>query len=495
VTNAAGKTSTSNACVTKVAKGLKVETVAPKAVDTAKKNLQKLLDIHDERCTTCVANSRCEFRPVVFGLQLQNLKRAPPIPNSIDESTNAIRLDPSKCVLCKRCVRACKNFSGQNVLKVAKGKAGARQYVQPSSGSNLSQTKCVRCGQCTLYCPVGAITEKSEATAVLAALQNRKKKLYAVQVDPTVSITLSEALGQPITNGKVVSALKALGFNVVLDTSFAADIHAVSLARDLIKKLPTPDTIFTTTCSSFVNYVQKSNTALLGSLSTVKSPTAICSGFIATALSKSKGVNPSDVYAVSVGPCTAKKGGADVALTVRELVDLLRLGGIDLASLPEANYDLQAGSGSAALYGASGGVVEATLRAAYRILNGKDLPDASVQKLRGAGAQKVVTVNLGSQQVKVAAVSGLAEGQKFLDKLKKKDPAVAGVKLVEILACPGGCVVGGGTPKPANKAAIEARVKAVAQSSANAAQKYAAVDGGIDPQLLETLVRTSYGKK
>jgi NADH-quinone oxidoreductase subunit G len=502
-TNKAGKKAVGNACVTKVASGLVIDTRAGAA--TSKNNLQKLINIHDERCSTCVANSRCEFRPLVYAAGVENRPRTPPILNSIDTSTRAVVIDPSKCILCARCVRACRNISGQRVLKVAA--KGKRRCVQTSNGKALSVSNCVRCGQCTLYCPVGAITERSEATAVLSALQNKQRKVYAAQIDAAAGIAISDAMGLApgtVSTGRVVSALHQLGFDLVFDSGFGADVNAILTAQELIASLDDQRPFFTSTCPAFLNYVERSRPDLIPQLSTVRSPSEIVSELVKNVLGKSKNWQPDEVCCVSIGSCLARKERqVDAVLTVRELVELVRLSGINFHSLEDRQFDhvYGSGSGSAALYATSGGALEGTLRAAYQILNKRAIPNAAVQKLWGPAARKVAEIGLGSQTIKVAVLQGLAEAMKFLDLLKKGDPAVQGIKAVEVLACPGGCVGGGGAAKPAGKEVLDARVKAVYRLAAAAAVKapgdnplVSPVLATLDAHQTQALFKTSFAK-
>jgi NADH-quinone oxidoreductase subunit G len=454
-TNKAGKTSVGNACVTKVSAGLKIDTLSEKAIATAKKQLQSLLNVHDERCGSCVANSRCEFRPLIFGAQISNPKRSPPIPNSVDLSTFAIQIDPSKCVACARCVRACKNISGQKVLKVA-SKAG-RRIVQ-TSAPKLNTSACVRCGQCTLYCPVGAITEQSQASEVLSALRKREKKLYIAQLDASVGPGLSEAFGLPagtISTGKAVAALKAIGFDFVFDTTVANSANVAETARQWTSS---EKVYFTSTCPAFVNFIERSRPDQIPQLSTVRTPASILSGVVKRQFAEGKGLKQTDLYVVAVGSCLARKeeiqrkqleGLTDVALTARELVALIKFSGINFYELKDAEFDPPYVGGSGA-FAISGGVIAAILR--------RGRARKGIGKLEGGSApQKGTTTSYGTAVV----IQGLAEALKFLEKLKKGDPTVKDVKLVEVLACPGGCVAGGGSVKPGNKEVVEARVAAV----------------------------------
>ena len=490
--DASGKEILSNACVTKVANGMVIETKTQRVTQSVRDNLQQLLDVHDERCTGCVANNRCEFRDLTFGAGVSTLKHHPPIPDSIDDTTRSIHVDPSKCIVCGRCVRACKNVAGQKVLKIAQ--RGDRQCVQTTTGKELAETACVECGQCTLYCPVGAITEKSEYRKLGESIRKHAKKAYVVQVDPAAKVAVSDAFklkAGTVSTGKIVAALKKLGFDFVFDSAFGCDLHAQQGAQELIEHLKTNKTgvLLTTTCPSFVKFVEQSRSELIPRMSTLRSPEAMLASLIRSTIPKKLQVRPDEVCNVILTTCTAKKeeierayltdaAGAkdtDVVLTVREFVEMVHQAGIDFAALPDdAQFDIAYGTGSGAgnMYGTSGGCMEATLRSAYQILNGKKMPKPVIQKVRGMQAQKIAEVDLGTQKVKVAVVQGLANAMKLLDKIKKKDKTVKDVRFVEILSCPGGCVCGGGSPKPDSKEAMDGRVEGIYELDAKAQMKF-----------------------
>ena len=517
-----GKETLSNACVTKVANGMTVETKTQRVTQSVRDNLQQLLNVHDERCSSCVANNRCEFRDLTFSQGVSSLHHHPPLPDSIDNSTKAIHIDPSKCIVCGRCVRACKNVAGQKVLKIAQ--RGDRQCVQTTSGKELAETTCVECGQCTLYCPVGAITEQSEQSAVLESIRKHAKKAYVVQVDPAAKVAISDAFklkAGTVSTGKLVAALKRIGFDLVFDSAFGCDAHAQQGAKELIEHLKTnkQGVLLTTTCPSFVKFVEQSRSELIPRMSALKSPEAILSALIRRVVPEKLKVQPDEVCNVILTTCTAKKAEierpgytteagvkeTDVVLTVRELIDMIRQAGIDFETLEDAEFDSLFGTGSGAgqMYGTSGGAMEATLRAAYQILNGKKMPKPVIQKVRGMQAQKVTDVDLGTQKVKVAVVQGLANAMKLLDKIKKKDKAVKDVRFVEILACPGGCVCGGGSPKPETKETLEARVEGVYAMDAKAQVKCPCenrlvkdvFDGKAGLQNVHEILRTTYSHR
>ncbi|KAH0786086.1 2Fe-2S iron-sulfur cluster binding domain-containing protein [Histomonas meleagridis] len=468
-----------NACVTKCSNGMRIETHSQRAIHNVKDKLQKLLDVHDQQCTSCIAYERCEFRDLVFGNGVSNIDRAYPIPNSIDISSNSIRIDPSKCVACGRCVRACKNISGQKVLKVAK--KNGREYVQTTNGQLLNDTNCISCGQCALYCPVGAITEKSQVQEILTRIRNRTKKLSVIHFSPAVKIGLADAFGVPISSlptGKIINALRLYGFQQVYDSSFGGDIAILEEAARLAAKIQDSndkEPLFSSSCSAWVKYVEQSRSDLIPKLSTVRSPTAIMSSLVKNVISKANKLSEDEVCCVSLTPCIGKKNEAlrsqlstpkgfsetDFSLTIRELVHMLQISGIHILDLPsEGKFDTLYGasSGSGKLAEISGGQLNGLLRTTYEIINGKEMPKLEIPKLTSfKDGIKVVEVDMGVKKIKVASVQGMANIMKFLEKYKKKDKSLDGIKYVEMMSCPGGCVCGGGSIKPTSKANLEQR--------------------------------------
>lgn len=475
VTDAKGE-KISNACVTKCQNGMQIETRSQKVVNHVQGKLQKLLDVHDQQCTSCVAFKRCEFRKMIYSNGVSNTERAQPIPDTIDLSSPAVKIDPSKCVQCGRCVRACKNNS-LKVLKVAKGKNG-RTYVQTTDGRCLNETACISCGQCTLYCPVGAITEKSEVQHILAHVTGSKKhKLSVAHFTPGVKVGLAAAYKVPvekISTGRIINALRLLGFDLVLDASFGSDIAMMEDATELANQIKAgnKDIIYTSTCPSWVKFAEQGDKKIIKNLSKTRSPGAITSGIVKNVIAKDRSIKDDEVFCVSFTPCLSKKEeirrgqlgtensipDTDYALSVRELVELFKVAGIDVFEIPEdGKFDMFEGSGAGALSEITGGYLEGVLREAYQILNNKQMPNLEIEKLHGTAATKIVDVNMGVGKIKVAAIQGIANGAKFLEKVKKNDKSVKGIKFVEIIACQGGCVNGGGSVRPSSKATFEER--------------------------------------
>jgi iron-only hydrogenase group A len=399
---------------------------------------------------------------------------------TIDLSTNSIQLNRSKCVSCGLCVRACKTIAGQGVLSLAKTPDGKK--IGTTIGKPLQETGCIKCGQCTLVCGPGALMEKDELSTLEAILANPSGKTIVVQTAPAIRINLCDGLGLPagsIETGKMVTLLKQLGFHYVFDTNFGADLTIVEEATEFVSRLTKgtgPLPMFTSCCPAWVNYVEQHDPALIPNLSTCRSPLGMQSSVIKADWAKLKGLTAAQIYSVAIMPCTAKKDEVarpqfttkgyretDLVITTRELIRLIKKKKINFRSLGDTNFDscYSIGSGAGAIFCGSGGVMEAAVRSAYHFITGKQLAPLDLPALRGAkDGIKLVTADFDGTQVGVAVAQGIANAIKLIAGIRAKDPALATVKFVEVMACPGGCVCGGGSPKAKTKKAVDARVDA-----------------------------------
>ncbi|EAX97250.1 64kDa iron hydrogenase, putative [Trichomonas vaginalis G3] len=471
----------SPACVTTVWDGLKIDTKSKNVRDSVENNLKELLDCHDETCSACIANHRCQFRDMNVAYSVKAETKEICSEEGIDESTNAIRLDTSKCVLCGRCIRACEEVAGTSAIIF--GNRAKKMRIQPTFGVTLQETSCIKCGQCTLYCPVGAITEKSQVKEALDILANKGKKITVVQVAPAVRVALSEAFGYKegtVTTGKMVSALKALGFDLVYDTNYGADLTICEEAGELVNRLRDPNAkfpMFTSCCPAWVNYVEQSAPDFIPNLSSCRSPQGMLSALIKNYLPKLLDVKQEDVLNFSIMPCTAKKDEVerpelrtksglketDMVLTVRELVEMIKLSNIDFNNLPDTQFDniFGFGSGAGQIFAATGGVMEAASRTAFEVYTGKKLTNVNIYPVRGMDGLRIAELDLDGTKLKVAVCHGIANTAKLLDRLREKDPELMDIKFIEIMACPGGCVCGGGTPQPKNRVSLDNRLAAI----------------------------------
>ena len=390
-----------------------------------------------------------------------------------DDSSLAIQFNMEKCIGCTACVRACSNIAGQDILECEKkGKA------HTASGKLLSDTKCISCGQCTLACAKKAITEHFDKDELKNILKNKNGKIAVCQFAPAIRINVQEALGVPpgeVSTGKIVTALKMLGFDYIFDTNFSADMTIVEEATELIHRLNDPDAVlpmFTSCCPAWVNYVEKSRPDLIPHLSSCRSPLAMLSSVIKNVFPKKIGVERERIYNVAIMPCTAKKDEirrpqfsdeTDAVITSRELAQMIIDAKIDFKNLEETPLDTiySEYTGGGAIFCATGGVMEAAVRSAYKFITGKDMVPMELKAVRGTkDGIKVASVDINGIKVNVAVAHGIQNAMDLLAKIKAKEPGFEQIHFLEVMACPGGCAMGGGSPKAKGKKGVEQRLDA-----------------------------------
>ena len=390
-----------------------------------------------------------------------------------DDSSLAIQFNMEKCIGCTSCVRACSNIAGQDVLECEKkGKA------HTESGKLLSDTHCISCGQCSLACAKQAITEHFDKETVKNVLKNKNGKIVVCQFAPAIRINTAEALGVPagqISTGKIVTALKMLGFDYIFDTNFSADMTIVEEATELVHRLNDPDAVlpmFTSCCPAWVNYIEKSRPDLIPHLSSCRSPLAMLSSVIKNVFPKKIGVERERIYNVAIMPCTAKKDEirrpqfsdeTDVVITSRELAQMIKEAKIDFKNLEETPLDTiySEFTGGGAIFCATGGVMEAAVRSAYKFITGKDMVPMELKDVRGTESGiKTASVDINGIKVNVAVAHGIKNAMDLLAKIKAKEPGFENIHFLEVMACPGGCAMGGGSPKAKGKKGIQQRLDA-----------------------------------
>ena len=392
-----------------------------------------------------------------------------------DTSSLSIQFEMEKCIGCTACVKACSNIAGQNILECEK-----KGIAHTASGKPLSDTHCISCGQCTLACAKKAITEKYDLDEIKTILKNKEKngKILTCQFAPAIRINTAEALGVPpgeLSTGKIITALKQLGFDYVFDTNFGADLTIVEEATEFLHRLNDPDAIFpmfTSCCPAWVNYVEKSRPDLIPHLSSCRSPMAMLSSVVKNIFPKKIGVDRSRIYHVAFMPCTAKKDEirrpqltdeTDLVITSRELAQLIKDAKIDFKNLPESEGDTiySEYSGGGAIFCATGGVMEAAVRSAYKFVTGRDMKPIELKSVRGyKDGIKTATVDINGRKINVAVAQGGKNAMELLAKIQAKEPGFENIHFLEVMACPGGCVIGGGSPKAKGKKGIEKRLDA-----------------------------------
>lgn len=448
-------------CVYPCSPNMEIVTNSPKVIESRKKTLELILSTHDRKCLSCVRSGNCELQKLCKDYGIDDAGKYDGVNEhyEIDDSAAHMYRDNNKCILCRRCVAVCSKTQGIGVIGA--NERGFKTYIGSAFDMGLGETSCVSCGQCIAVCPVGAISEKDFTKDVMAAIADPEKTVI-VQTAPAVRAGLGEAFGLPIgTNveGKMAAALRRLGFDKVFDTDFGADLTIMEEANEFIERVTTGGTLpMITSCSpGWVKFCEHYYPDLLDHLSTCKSPQQMFGATAKTYWAQKMGIDPKNIVMVSIMPCTAKKfeigrpdqsaagvPDVDFALTTRELGRMIERAGINFLGLPDEKFDdpLGISTGAGVIFGATGGVMEAALRTAYNTLTGDNLID--IPEIRGTDAIKEATYKVGDLDVKVIVTSGLSNARKVLDDIRA---GKCDAQFIEVMACPGGCVNGGGQPQ------------------------------------------------
>ena len=448
------------ACVYPASEGMEVITNSAKIQKARKTTLELILSTHDKHCLSCSRSNNCELQKLCleYGVDDTAFEGFKPV-YELDTSTPHLVRDNNKCILCRRCVAACRE---QYVSVIGANDRGIDTNIGQAFNLSLNNTPCISCGQCTVVCPTGALTVKDDTDKIWDALANPDKKVI-VQTAPSVRAQLGECFGMPIgTNveGKMVAALRRMGFDKVFDTDFGADLTIVEEANELVERIKNGGTLpMITSCSpGWVKFCEFYYPDMIKHLSTCKSPQQMTGAVIKTYWAEKNGVDPKDIVVVSVMPCTAKKfeiGRADqsaagvpdvdIAITTRELGAMIDRAGLNFKALPDEEFDNPLGddTGAAVIFGATGGVMEAAVRTANAWLNGAT-EAIELEAVRGTQGLKETTVKVGDMDLKIAVASSGSAAKVVMDKIKAGNPD--GWGFVEIMGCPGGCVNGGGQP-------------------------------------------------
>jgi len=463
-------------CSFPVAPGMKILTHSPSAISARKTIVELLLANHPDDCLYCARNGSCELQGYALELGVRQRRYSGSRNDwKMDQSSPAIVRDPDKCILCGKCVRVCEEIQGVACIDFI-GR-GSKAHIGTAFDEGLNVSSCINCGQCIKVCPTGALTEKSSIQKVMDAL-NDPTKTVVVQHAPSISVTIAEGFGMKpgIDAADVMTAaLRRMGFDRVFDTSFSADLTIMEEASELVQRITKGGKLpMMTSCSpGWIKFVEQFYPQLLGNLSTCKSPQQMLGAVIKHYWAQREGIDPRNVFSVSIMPCTAKKFEAgrpemlhdgipdiDAVLTTRELAQVIKTFGLDLASMSGEPADTPFGDRSSAgkLFGASGGVMEAAVRTAHYLITGKELDLPRINAIRGLDGIKEASVNVAGTEVKVAVVSGLGNARKLLDQI------VAGrndLHFIEIMTCPGGCISGGGQPVHTDPEVLKARMQAL----------------------------------
>lgn len=448
-------------CVLPVSEGLEIKTASPKVLEARRAVLELILSDHDRSCLTCKRNQTCELQALSNEMGVSDIEfQGTRIIKTIDELSPSVVRDNNKCILCRRCVAACAKTQG--VCAIGVQNRGFKSEIGSEFGKSLGEVACINCGQCIAACPTGALTEKDATKEVWAAL-NDPKKFVVFQPAPAVRVAIGEEFGMPIgtrCTGKLAAAMRRLGADRVFDVDFGADLTIMEEGTELLQRIQNGGVLpMITSCSpGWVKFCEHFYPEFIPNLSTCKSPNQMQGAVTKTYFAEKNGLDPRDIFVVSVMPCTAKKfeiqrpemgrdgyRDVDANLTTRELARMIRQAGIDFAHLPDEDFDdvLGESTGAAVIFGVTGGVMEAALRTVADILTKQDLKNVEYHDVRGLAGIKEATVSVAGLDIKIAVAHGTANAAKLLDAIKAGEKTY---HFIEIMGCPGGCVTGGGQP-------------------------------------------------
>lgn len=448
-------------CVLPVSEGLEIRTASPKVLEARRAVLELILSDHDRSCLTCKRNQTCELQALANEMNVTEIEfQGTHIVKTIDELSPSVVRDNNKCILCRRCVAACAKTQG--VCAIGVQNRGFKSEIGSEFGKSLGEVACINCGQCIAACPTGALTEKDATKEVWAAL-NDPKKFVVFQPAPAVRVAIGEEFGMPIgtrCTGKLAAAMRRLGADRVFDVDFGADLTIMEEGTELLQRIQNGGVLpMITSCSpGWIKFCEHFYPEFIPNLSTCKSPNQMQGAVTKTYFAEKNGLDPRDIFVVSVMPCTAKKfeiqrpemgrdgyRDVDANLTTRELARMIRQAGIDFVHLPDEEFDdvLGESTGAAVIFGVTGGVMEAALRTVADILTKQDLKEIEYQDVRGLTGIKEATVSVAGIDIKVAVAHGTANAAKLLDAIKAGEKSY---HFIEIMGCPGGCVTGGGQP-------------------------------------------------
>jgi NADP-reducing hydrogenase subunit HndD len=470
-------------CCYPVAEGMVVQTNTAQVRKARRLVVELLLASHPKGCLSCRKSGDCELQRIAADLDVRNHRFdwGERKTYTLDDSNPCLVRDQEKCILCGRCIRMCRDIQGMNVYSFAR--RGFHAMVAAAFEQDLSKVACSFCGQCSAVCPTAAIMEKDDTERVWDAIHD-PDKIVVCQVAPSVRVALGEEVGLApgsIVTGKMVAGLKAMGFDKVFDTNFSADLTIMEEGHEFVDRLQHGGVLpMITSCSpGWVNMCELKYPDLLPHLSTAKSPQGMFGAVIKTYWAEKANVNPAKIVSVSVMPCIAKKAecvrpqlrdsgfqDVDIVITTRELGKMLREDGIDFTRLPDAEFDspLGYGSGAGAIFGATGGVMEAALRTVADVVTGQDIKQVDYQAVRGFDETKEATLNIAGKEVKIAVCNTLGSAMKMMDRVRA---GTADYHFIEVMACPGGCIGGGGQPIPTSKDVKKKRMEAIYSIDSN----------------------------
>ena len=461
-----------SSCNNEVAEGMVVNTMSPRVVASRRETMALILSRHKSECTTCTRNGNCMIQRNAAALNITNI----PYPVEYDQQKNPTDFplvrDASKCISCMRCVSECSKVQSLNVWDLTR--TGSNAHVGAAGCRDISEAACALCGQCITHCPCGALSERDDTQKVFDIIAD-PERIAIVQIAPSIRTAWGESVSlskEEATMGRMVAAVRKLGFDYVFDTDFAADMTIMEEGTELLHHLKEEpgQPMFTSCCPGWVRFLKAKHPSLVKHLSTTKSPQQIFGAIAKNYYAEILGVDPAKIAVVSIMPCVAKKAecayedmdttgtgpDVDVVLTTRELGRMLKAQFINVRNLPEEEFDMPLGeaTGAGHIFGATGGVMEAALRTVADILEGKDLQDIEYTAVRGIEGVKEATLTIAGKEIKVAVAHGTGNARKLMERIQRGE-AEANYTFIEVMACPGGCVTGGGQPIVSAKVRME----------------------------------------
>jgi len=471
-----GRRNLVTACSEPVVNGMKIQTHSARVIAARKTIVELLLSNHPDDCLYCERNGSCELQKLSEDLDIRERRISGKKNNyRLDVSSASLVRDPAKCILCGRCVRVCEEIEGVSAIEFV-GR-GCKTFISTAFNHGLNVSTCVNCGQCILVCPTGALKEKPHIAEIKTKLADPTKTVV-IQYAPSITISLAKEFGfQPGQNigGQLNAALRRIGFNFVFDTSFSADLTIMEEASELVERINNGGILpmITSCCPAWVKYAEEFQHDFLPNLSSCKSPQQMMGAIIKSYFAQAEGLRQADIYSVSVMPCTAKKfehqrdemtqngiSDVDAVLTTRELARLIRLYGIDIQNISPEIADSPLGTRSSAgkIFGVSGGVMEAAIRSAHYFITGKELVKFQVKAVRGLEGRKEAKIIIDSLEIGVAVVSGLKNAEILMEEIRK---GRNDIHFIEVMACPGGCINGGGQPIGTTEESLLVRMKSL----------------------------------
>lgn len=464
-------------CMQKVSDGMVIRTNTPEVNEARKNVLELILSAHERKCLSCIRNGNCELQKLAERFGITDVEFEGETNNkTIDDKSTSIVRNTAKCVLCRRCTATCQQI--QEIGAIECVNRGFESKISTVGDKSLADVNCTFCGQCIQNCPTAALHEKENIEDVKEALKD-ENKVVLVQTAPAVRVALGEEFGMPVgTNvaGKMVTALKRLGFNKVFDTNTGADFTIMEEASEFINRVlnnneEKPLPMMTSCCPAWIRFIEMEYPEYLNNLSSCKSPHQMFGALLKSYYASKQGIDPKNIYVVSVMPCVAKKFerqrdemtnedmyNVDAVITTRELAKMIKQANIDFTMLPDSGFDSPMGeaTGAGAIFGTTGGVMEAALRTAQDLLTGKDLEEIKFEEIRGEKGIKRAVVNVNGKDIRILVSSGLGNARKVMEMVKKGEVEA---DFIEIMACPGGCIMGGGQPIKSSKERREMNIR------------------------------------